>query len=91
MPEELRQRKELVLASLKEKMLDRKELKNGYAFKYAGNDETLDELISFIKSERECCGFFIFNLSISGDKSEAWLEMTGVDGAKDFITEELGL
>lgn len=51
----------------------------------------LDELIEFIKTERECCDFFTFNLSITGDKSEAWLELTGVEGAKDFVTTELGL
>ena len=91
LPDELRIRKETVLASLKEKIIDRKELKNGYAFKFPGNDLVVDELVEFIKTERECCDFFIFNLSVSGDKTEAWLEMTGVEGAKDFITEELGL
>jgi hypothetical protein len=45
----------------------------------------------FIKTERECCDFFTFNLSISGDKSETWLELTGAEGAKDFISTELGL
>ena len=91
MPEELRQRKETVLQSLKSKLLDRRELPNGYAFKFPGNDEVVDELIEFIKTERECCDFFVFTLSVSGDKSESWLHMTGVEGAKDFITEELGL
>ena len=91
MPEELRLRKESILQSLKEKVLEKRELKNGYAFRFAGTDEVLDELITFIKSERECCDFFIFNLSVSGDKSEAWLQLTGVEGAKDFVTQELGL
>ncbi len=91
MPEELRLRKETVLHSLKGKVLEKKELKNGYAFRFVGTDEILDELITFIKSERECCDFFIFNLSVSGDKSEAWLELTGVEGAKDFVIHELGL
>ncbi len=91
MPEELRLRKETVLRSLKEKVLEKKELKNGYAFRFAGTDENLEELMTFIKSERECCDFFIFNLSISGDKSEVWLALTGVEGAKDFVTQELGL
>ncbi|HUR31382.1 MAG TPA: hypothetical protein VMZ69_08105 [Saprospiraceae bacterium] len=91
LPEELRLRKETVLASLKSKMLDRKELRDGYAFKFSGSDDVVDELVEFIKTERECCDFFVFNLSVSGDKSVAWLEMTGVEGAKDFITHELGL
>lgn len=91
MPEALRVRKETVLHSLKGKMLDRKELSNGYAFRFPGTDDVVDELVEFIKTERECCDFFVFNLSVSGDKSEAWLTMTGVPGAKDFITDELGL
>jgi hypothetical protein len=88
---ELQKRKETVIASLKQKTLEKKELKDGYAFKFAGTDEVLDELTEFIKTERACCDFFTFGLSVSGDKSEAWLELTGVDGAKDFITSELGL
>ena len=88
---ELRKRKETVIASLKQQILDKKELKDGYAFKFPGTDEVLNELTEFIKTERACCDFFTFGLSISGDKSEAWLELTGVDGAKDFIKSELGL
>ena len=86
---ELQKRKETVLASLKAQVIDRKELQNGYAFRFPGTDRVLDELTEFIKTERECCDFFTFNLSVSGDKTEAWLELTGADGAKDFISGEL--
>lgn len=51
----------------------------------------LDELTEFIKTERACCDFFVFGLSISGDKSEAWLKLTGPEGTKEMITSELGL
>jgi len=88
---EMHQRKLTVLASLKKQVLEKKELPNGYAFKFDGSDKVIDELTEFIKTERECCSFFTFNLSISGDKSEAWLELTGVEGAKDFIAQELEL
>ncbi len=88
---ELKKRKETILASLRKQVLEKKELSNGYAFKFSGSDAMIDELHAFIKTERQCCDFFTFTLSISGDKGEAWLELTGVDGAKDFVTEELGL
>jgi|SRR5690606_2365717 len=88
---ELQKRKETVIASLKQQILIKKELQNGYAFKFQGTDKVLDELTEFIKTERECCDFFTFAISVSGDKSEAWLELTGADGAKDFIISELGL
>jgi hypothetical protein len=88
---ELRHRKETVIKSLKNQILEKKELKNGFAYKFTGSDKMVDELAEFVKTERACCNFFVFNLSISGDKSEAWLEITGPKGAKDFITSELDM
>ena len=88
---ELRERKATVLASLKRQTVEKRELENGYAIKFPGTDSVLDELTEFIKTERECCDFFVFGLSISGDKGEAWLELTGPAGAKGFIATELGL
>lgn len=86
---ELRERKETVIASLKKQITEKKELKDGYAFKFAGTDKVIDELSEFVKTERECCDFFNFNIKINGDKSEAWLELTGEEGAKEFIESEL--
>ena len=88
---ELRQRKAEVLDVLKKKVLDKQELKEGFSFKFEGTDEMLDQLVSFIKTERLCCDFFSFNLSISDDKSNISLNLTGPDGVKGFITMELGL
>ncbi|HLF63785.1 MAG TPA: hypothetical protein VI603_08530 [Saprospiraceae bacterium] len=89
--QELRARKETVLASLKKQVLEKQATGNGYAFKFPGTDAMVDELVEFIKTERSCCDFFVFNLSVSGDKSEAWLELTGVEGAKEFIDTEMEL
>lgn len=88
---ELRERKETVIASLKQQVIEKKELQNGFAFKFPGTDKVLDELTEFIKTERACCDFFTFVISVSGDKSEAWLELTGADGVKEFMISELGL
>jgi hypothetical protein len=88
---ELQKRKETVLASLKAQVIEKKELKDGYAFKFPGTDAMLDELNEFIKTERECCNFFTFNLSVSGDKTEAWLELRGAEAVKEFIETELGM
>ncbi|MBZ4188922.1 hypothetical protein [Niabella beijingensis] len=88
---ELRIRKETTIASLRHQILDKKELTNGYAYKFYGTNDVLDVLNEFIKTERLCCSFFIFTISASGDKSEAWLSLTGPKGAKEFMTNELGL
>lgn len=89
--EELRHRKETVIASLKFQVIERKELEHGYAYTFPGSDKMLDELAEFIKTERECCSFFSFGLTVKGDKSMACLELTGPEGAKDMIVSELGL
>ncbi len=88
---ELQERRETVLLSLKKQIVTKKELENGYALKFPGSDNMLDELTEFIKTERTCCDFFVYGLSISGDQSEIWLHLTGPEGAKDFITLELGI
>ncbi len=86
---ELQKRKETVLADLRKQVIEKKELKNGYAFKFKSTDKMLEQLNEFIKTERQCCDFFTFGLSVSGNA--AWLELTGEDGVKDFISTELGL
>ncbi len=88
---ELQKRKATVLVALRKQVIDKKELSNGYAFKFEGSDAMIDKLNEFIKTERQCCDFFTFNLTISGDKSTVWLELTGADGVKDFIKTELEL
>jgi hypothetical protein len=86
---ELQQRKSTVIESLKRQIIQTKELTNGFAFKFTGTDKMVDELTEFIKTERACCNFFTFTLSVKGDKSEIWLEMTGAEGTKDFMKAEL--
>lgn len=88
---ELRQRKTTVIESLRKQVIQKNELANGYAFKFKGTDKMVDELTDFIKTERECCDFFTFTLSVKGDKSEIWLELTGAEGTRDFMKTELEL
>ena len=88
---ELQKPKATILASLRKQVIEKRELSNGFAYRFAGTDEMLDELTEFIKTERECCSLFTFNISISGDKNDAWLELTGIEGVEEFITIELEL
>ena len=87
---QLQERKRTVIASLQKQVLEQKELPNGYAYRFKGTDATLDELTTFIKTERQCCDFFDFGLSVQADEN-VWLELTGPAGAKDFIEAEIEL
>jgi len=88
---EIQQRKATVIASLKKKIIVKKELSNGFSYKFAGSDAIVDELTTFVKTERLCCDFFDFHLTVKGDGSFAWLTITGPKGARDFIKNELEL
>jgi hypothetical protein len=87
---ELQQFKSTVIESLRKQVIQTKELTNGFAFKFPGTDKMLNELTEYIKTERKCCNFFTFNLSIGSDQSEIGLELIGAEGTKDFLKTELG-
>ena len=86
---ELQKRKATVITLLKSKVQEKHELENGYAYSFIGTDDLLTELVEFVKTERQCCGFLDFNLSIKGDGSTIWLSLTGTAGAKEFIANEI--
>ena len=72
---EFKKRKEQVIATLKNKILDRQELQDGYRYKFEGSDKIVDEVVDFVKTERLCCDFFAFNLSFIGNN--LWLTISG--------------
>lgn len=86
---ELQERKRTVVKGLKDLIVEKQELANGYRYKFDGSDTTLDLLNTFIKTERLCCDFFEYQLNVSGDGKYCWLELTGPEGVKDFIKYEI--
>ncbi|TYZ07256.1 hypothetical protein FY528_15685 [Hymenobacter lutimineralis] len=88
---ELRARQQTVLASLKRQVLHRKELADGFAYEFSGTDAMLTELMTFIQTERQCCGFFRFELAVQDETRTAWLNIKGPEGVKDVIHNELAL
>lgn len=86
---ELQKRKATVIAELKTLVLERKELENGFSYKFNGKDEVLDKLNDFIKTERMCCDFFTFQITV--EDQTAWLNITGPKGAKAFLKEDVDL
>jgi hypothetical protein len=87
---QLQERKRKVIASLQRQVLEIKDLPDGYSYRFAATDGALDELLAFIKTERQCCAFFDFALRVQPDQT-VWLTLTGPAGAKDFIDAEIAL
>lgn len=86
---ELQKRKATVIADLKTLVLERKELENGFLYKFEGTDEILDKLNDFIKTERMCCEFFTFQTTV--EENVARLMITGPNGVKEFLKDEVNL
>lgn len=84
---ELQERKKTIVDNLKNLLLDKVETDNGFKYKFDGSDKMLDLLNDFIKTERMCCDFFTFQVTI--EENIAWLELSGPVGTKDFIKQEL--
>jgi len=87
---ELRERKATVIAGLKAQVLEKQELPGGYSYKFPGTDEVLDAVTAFVKSERLCCDFLDFRISVARDPFIR-LEISGPEGAKAFIAATLGM
>jgi len=88
---ELHERKRTVIAELKDLVLDQTETQTGFKYKFDGSDKVLDLLNNFIKTERLCCDFFVFALNVAGNSEYTWLELSGPEGTKDFIKQEIGM
>ncbi|WP_447641982.1 MULTISPECIES: hypothetical protein [Chitinophagaceae] len=87
---ELQKRKSTVMAQLKNMIVEKVELSNGFSYKFKNTDATIDLLANFIKTERECCDFFNFNMFVSRDQY-ILMDISGAEGIKTFIHDEMGL
>ena len=86
---ELQKRKATVIAELKGLVVSRRELPDGYSFEFAAVGDILDKLMDFIKTERICCEFFTFHLTV--EEKTTLLSITGPSSAKEFLREEIDL
>src|SRR4029450_5041680 len=62
-------------------IMERKELKDGYAFRLPPG--LLSTLARWMAFECRCCPFFDFALTVAKDDGPMWLEVTGTKGIKD--------
>lgn len=69
--------------------MERKERGNGYRYSFKGSNEVLAELVGFITTERTCCGFFRFHLSVEDAEANVVLTISGPKGAKEFINVQI--
>lgn len=67
-----------------------RELPDGYAFRLSSDSDTLLKTAEFVSLERLCCPFLGFALEVEPEGGAVWLRLTGREGVKAFIREEVG-
>jgi hypothetical protein len=67
----------------------RRELADGYAFRFA--PERLDGVMRFVANARRCCPFLEFGITISPADGPVWLRLTGRRGTRAFLDAEMRL
>jgi hypothetical protein len=65
--------------------LDRRDLVDGYEFRFPGDAHWLTKLAAFIADERACCPFLAFEIVCEPAAGPIWLRLRGREGVKDFI------
>ncbi|KAA3659670.1 MAG: hypothetical protein DWQ04_21585 [Chloroflexi bacterium] len=66
-----------------------RDLPDGIAYRFPGNEEWAARLVAFINAERQCCSFIHFELSFEPEQGPIWLTMRGGEGVKAFILAEM--
>lgn len=72
-------------------VLEIRELPDGYGFRLPADTDTLLKAAEFVSLERLCCPFLGFALVVEPEGGPVWLRLTGREGVKAFIREEVGL
>ena len=82
---EFRQRRNEVLPRVLQKALEQIELENGFTYRFASGDEILNAIAEMVNLERKCCEFLRFQITVETGNRDIRLEITGADGAKEFV------
>lgn len=65
-----------------------RELSNGYEFRLDGSN-VIVKAAEFISLEKLCCSFLNFRLEVEAENGSVWLGLTGREGVKAFVHEEI--
>jgi hypothetical protein len=86
-----RKRQKSILDEFRAKVKGMEELPDGYAFTLAREPYMLQLVAEMISFESRCCQFLDFQLDVRRGGASITLRLTGGEGVKEFLREELSL
>jgi hypothetical protein len=84
---ERRARREELVSGLLRRVRERRELPDGYAFRFASEPGVIEELAAFVAFERACCAFLHFQIEAEPGEGPLWLSLTGPGDTKQFLRD----
>ncbi len=88
-PADIRKQHVLTAPRIFEAAQEIRELPNGYAFRLPNDPDMFMALANFVEHERRCCPFWAFGLTVEPHGGPLWLQLTGVEGAKQLLETAL--
>jgi hypothetical protein len=82
---EFQRRRADLLTTFQGALLEKRELEDGYAYRFPADPNWISQIARLITLERECCPFLRFNLRVEPANGPLWLELTGPAGTKEFL------
>ena len=90
-PDALKTRREGLLADLLQRAEHHELTGDGLRVRFAFDAETLATLVRVVDSERRCCRFLRFVITVEPDEGPLLLELSGPAGSREFIAGLLDL
>ena len=87
MDSELQERRRNVLQRVRSMVSEVKEVDHGFIYRFPSDGAWIRELANLVELEHQCCPFLKFTITVESGDGPVWLEMTGPDGTKAFLSE----
>ena len=88
---EMRERRQMIVDSIRPALLATTPLPAGYAFRFEPSSEVLAHLGRIVDLERQCCSFLTYKIIVEAGHQPICLEVTGPPEAKVVIADFLSL
>jgi len=82
---EITARRATLLPGLLEQAVERTPLPSGFRWRFTASSEFLTAAVETINTERQCCRFLRFVVTLEPDGGPIWLEITGPPGTLAFL------
>jgi hypothetical protein len=89
--EAFQQRRDVVLTLMHQHLKEQRSHPNSLTLRFKAEAGQLARLAEFMEIERQCYPFLRFQLVIEPFGESIWLELTGQEGTRDWLEDELGL